>query len=527
MKNKKNIVKKVLSVMLVTILVSSNIIYASEIYNSKSQDDINIFDDKIDLGKYRVYSYEYSNRYIKYEGRPQRVYEYYYIDNLNHEHPAYCMNLGFSGAENVSGGYDVNATNKINDTKVANILTSGFPYKSASELKVANDSEARVATQYALWVYLNNLDINKISTMSNEYDRVVNAIHNIYNEGMKNNITIGTGFILKKDTNNAVIDSIDKNYYSQTYSLEHNENIKKIEVFVNGVSDYKITNINNNEITDLISNNKIKILFSRKNVDKDLKVNLKLNIEYKQTAILFGTTTIQNMQNMALMLNPIGVGTINSSFDIKYQPLEIKIKKVDYDDNNILIPNVKFRISSVSSNKVLGEYITNKKGEIILDIQKDLKIYNEDKIKIEEIEVPSEYYIDYNNNIQIIDLKYNKTNEVIFKNKKSRGKIEIFKTSLDYNDFLKLNKDSVLEGVEFNVYDDNNNVVDTIVTDKNGKAVTKDLLLGTYYVKEAKSSNYYILNDKKIKVNISKNGEIIKLDIKNKSKQRELPKTGF
>lgn len=523
----KNVVKKIVSMALIVMIVLSNTIYANEVYNFESEDIVAKFSDEVTLGKYRVHSYEYSQRYIKYDGRPQRVYEYYYIDNKNVEHPAYCMNLGKDGAEHISGGYDVNVSSKINDEKVVSILTSGFPYKSVSELGVANDSEARVATQYALWIYLNDLDVNKITKMEKDYERVVNAIQNIYNDGTKSNVSFGIGLKLKKDTKNAIVDNINKGYYSLTYTLEHNENVKKIDILVDGVSDYKITDINNNESVNLISNNKFKVLIPRKSINKDTKINLKLNIEYKQTAILFGAATVSDMQNMALMLNPVSVGSLDSGFDVKYKPFIMKIKKIDYDDNSIVLPNVKFRISSVDSNEVLGEYITNDKGEIVFDVQKDFKIYNEQKVKIEEIEVPSEYYIDYTNNTQIVDLKFDKINEVTFKNKKSKGKIEILKTSLDYNEFLKLDKDSALDGVEFNIYDDKNNLVDTIVTDKNGKAITKDLLLGTYYIKETKPKNYYMLNDNNIRVNISSNGQIVKVDVKNKSKQKELPKTGY
>ena len=106
MSNRKNNLKKLISLMLIVVLFLTNITYAN---------------DENDLGRYRVYSYEYSNRYIKYDNRPQRIHEYYYIDNLSIEHPAYCMNFGLSGAEEKEGGYDVDAFNKENDPKVVSI----------------------------------------------------------------------------------------------------------------------------------------------------------------------------------------------------------------------------------------------------------------------------------------------------------------------------------------------------------------------------------------------------------------------
>ena len=34
-----------------------------------------------DFGRYHIYSYENSYRYIKYRNLPQRIHEYYYLDN--------------------------------------------------------------------------------------------------------------------------------------------------------------------------------------------------------------------------------------------------------------------------------------------------------------------------------------------------------------------------------------------------------------------------------------------------------------
>ena len=70
------------------------------------------------------------------------------------------MNLGADGAETVEGGYDVNASEYLNDITVNNIILNGYPYKTVSELNVDNESEARYATQFAIWIKLNNLDID-------------------------------------------------------------------------------------------------------------------------------------------------------------------------------------------------------------------------------------------------------------------------------------------------------------------------------------------------------------------------------
>ena len=149
------------------------------------------------------------------------------------------MNFGLSGAEEKEGGYDVDAFNKENDPKVVSIILNGFPYKSAQELGLENDSQARVATQFAIWIYKNsNLDINKISAMEPQYQCVVDAIHNIYNMGISQNSILDTNVNFEKENEQAIVDNIDKSYYSQTYSISHSSNVQKIDITVNGSNNF-------------------------------------------------------------------------------------------------------------------------------------------------------------------------------------------------------------------------------------------------------------------------------------------------
>ena len=75
-----------------------------------------------------------------------------------------------------------------------------------------------------------------------------------------------------------------------------------------------------------------------------------------------------------------------------------------------------------------------------------------------------------------------------------------------------------LEGVKFEVYNENNEIVDQIVTDKEGKATTKQLYKGKYKVKEIETNEWYILDENEYDVEIKNNEEIVTLSISNKSK---------
>lgn len=80
-------------------------------------------------------------------------------------------------------------------------------------------------------------------------------------------------------------------------------------------------------------------------------------------------------------------------------------------------------------------------------------------------------------------------------NQKKKGKLEVYKVDSE-------NHEIKLENVEFQVLDANHNLVDTIVTNKEGYASTKDLPIGEYFLKETKTNENYVLKEEEIKVEI-------------------------
>lgn len=176
----------------------------------------------------------------------------------------------------------------------------------------------------------------------------------------------------------------------------------------------------------------------------------------------------------------------------------LRIVKVDKDDNNIPIKNVEFEI--IDEDGFTYNVTTNEKG--IAEI-KDIRTGN---ITIKETKTGQEYVLskgEYNS-----EIKFNKTSEIVIENEKKKGQVEIYKTDAD-NNAVKL------QGVEFEVIDSNNTVVDRIITNENGYAISKKLPIGEYYIKETKTDKKYILNNEIIKLQIKEN-EIQTLNITNK-----------
>ena len=479
--------------------------------------------DKIDLGQYNIY-YRQGTSYIRYKGIGQLNYMYFYKDYNNVEHKAFCLNLGAKGAE--EGDYTVDVNKIISDSKVASILISGSPYKTLSELGLNNEDEASFATQFAVWVYLNNLDLNAITPYSSGNENVVNAIRKIYNDGMNMNYSSEAILNIEKQ-GKADIDSIDREYYSQVYKISHNENIKNIKLSLKGADNAKITDLKNNEILDINKENEFKVLIPITSINETKNVKLDFMAEAKQTSVMFGATTIGDRQNMGLLLEPVNFSSVQSNFDVEYKTMNITLNKIDKDTKKG-INGVTFKFETLDG-KELGRYTTGENGVIELDVQKDLKIFKEQKIKVTEIAVPDNYYIDKENCSQIIDIKWGENAVIEFQNEKIKGKIKVVKLSSEDNKYTNLLKRSPLKDVEFEILDINGKVVDRIKTNEEGIAITKDLLKGKYCIKEVKQAKYYLLNKKIYEVEIVNHKDLVEQEILNDSVDIdiEIEKTGF
>ena len=66
-----------------------------------------------------------------------------------------------------------------------------------------------------------------------------------------------------------------------------------------------------------------------------------------------------------------------------------------------------------------------------------------------------------------------------------------------------------LEGVEFQVLNSNKEVIyQSLITDKNGEIILKDIQTGTYYLREIKTLEGYVLYDEDIKIEVHLNEQI-------------------
>ncbi|WOA58357.1 SpaA isopeptide-forming pilin-related protein [Bacillus mycoides] len=178
----------------------------------------------------------------------------------------------------------------------------------------------------------------------------------------------------------------------------------------------------------------------------------------------------------------------------------LQIKKVDANDENIVLKDAKFDVID-KDNNVVATVTTNEKG--IAEI-KDLPLGD---YFVKEISAP-EGYIKVDTPVKVT---IDSTNviEIVMKNTKK----------VENGQFKLLKKDSesgqLLPGAKFDVIDKDGNVVETIITDGKGAALSKQLPVGTYTLKEVEAPKGYELSSSSVRVDVAAN-KTVTVDVLNK-----------
>uniref|UniRef100_UPI001E43BDDF SpaA isopeptide-forming pilin-related protein n=3 Tax=Bacillus cereus TaxID=1396 RepID=UPI001E43BDDF len=178
----------------------------------------------------------------------------------------------------------------------------------------------------------------------------------------------------------------------------------------------------------------------------------------------------------------------------------LQIKKVDENDENIVLKDAKFDVID-KDNNVVATVTTNEKG--IAEV-KDLPLGD---YFVKEISAP-EGYIKVDTTVKVT---IDNTNviELVMKNTKK----------VENGQFKLLKKDSesgqLLPGAKFDVIDKDGKVVETIVTDDKGEALSKQLPVGSYTLKEVEAPKGYELSSSSVSVDVEAN-KVVTVDVVNK-----------
>ena len=114
-------------------------------------------------------------------------------------------------------------------------------------------------------------------------------------------------------------------------------------------------------------------------------------------------------------------------------------------------------------------------------------------------------------------VKSGETTEIEWQNTPITGQIQITKRSADYNPTNGLPAGTLLEGAVFEITDKAGNVVDTIRSNSRGLAVSKQLPLSRYFIREVKAPEHYGISEKELTVYLEYAGQIARLEVEDKS----------
>ena len=114
-------------------------------------------------------------------------------------------------------------------------------------------------------------------------------------------------------------------------------------------------------------------------------------------------------------------------------------------------------------------------------------------------------------------VKSGETTEVEWENTPITGQIQITKRSADYNPTNGLPAGTLLEGAVFEITDKAGNVVDTIRSNSRGLAISKQLPLSRYFIREVKAPEHYGISEMELTVYLEYEGQIARLEVEDKS----------
>lgn len=182
---------------------------------------------------------------------------------------------------------------------------------------------------------------------------------------------------------------------------------------------------------------------------------------------------------------------------------DLKVYKVDADNNKITLGGVKFALYSYEFNKITGHYTTNANGEI------SIKNLRTGKWALIEEET-NKWYNLLDGQIEI-KVEWNETTNTTIENELKKSQVKVIKVD-------KENHEVKLKDVVFEVLDKNNNVLETIKTNSEGEAMTSRYAVRDYselYIREKITNKKYVLDDTIHKIELKEN-EIVTQTFENK-----------
>lgn len=174
----------------------------------------------------------------------------------------------------------------------------------------------------------------------------------------------------------------------------------------------------------------------------------------------------------------------NIKFGNNAKTSSLQIIKIDADNNEYRIAEAIFEIIDETTNKVVANVTTNENGIALIEGLKVTHTYS-----AKEIKANYKYQLNEETMTNII-IKPNEITNVTFENEKLKGQLRVIKVDTDNIEYR-------ISNVTFEILDSNMNVIEKLITDENGEAVSSKLpcIEENYYLKEVSTQDTYVLSD--------------------------------
>ena len=399
--------------------------------------------------------------HLQYWNANKKVWSYVttayvaYTEN-GKEYPAYCLDRGSPGVGEYDS-YTVDIDSVLDDVKVWRTVINGYPYKSPSELGVANKYEAFQATKQAVYCILYNEDpVSKFRSAEQGADShgaaIREAIINMVNEGLYGKQTPYTAGISTSKVGNLTKEG---NYYTQEFRINCGVDTAEYSIVTtDGMpSGTIITNTSGTQKTTFNGKENFKIKIPTSQMGSDINITFRLHAKAKTYPVFYGKTRISGTQNYAVTFDPLGdvsgIGTLN----LKTNTGRIQVNKTD-DETKQPIAGVTFQLSK-KDGTIIGNATTNENG-----IATFSGLYQSDYI-LKEISTNTKYIL---NTIPFdIHVNYNGTATKDITNEHKKGNLKIYKVDKD-------NHKNTLGNVKFDLFSDEfQKVIGTYTTNVDGE----------------------------------------------------------
>ncbi|MDI3075908.1 SpaA isopeptide-forming pilin-related protein [Clostridioides difficile] len=322
-----------------------------------------------------------------------------------------------------------------------------------------------VLTQIIIWEELGDKFIS--TTLPNYHKRKSEILakvnkHNILPSWNKQDITIKSGETIELEDKNGII---------REMQLE-----------------------SNNTGTDiLLEENTLKITANKKSTSGVISYR-KIPKNEVGTSIVYRKPDYQSLTEFHME------NSMSARLNINVMKLgNIKVRKIDEDTGKALA-NTKLRFEYDGKSK---DIITDSNG--IASIE---DIPEGTTVRISEVTAPNGYF--NKGEIKKVVIESNKTIEVSLKNKEQLGNVVISKIGKDFG--VEMPNDSYkLEGAIYRIYNENDEKITIMTTDKFGKATSENIKLGKYYALEEKAPEGYLINKKKIPFELKYAGQTVEV----------------